>query len=78
MQNTPEPGQRYRHYRRGGTYTIIGIARHSETEEAMVIYQAEYADAEFPLGQLWARPLEMFLEEVDLDGQTVTRFQRLD
>jgi len=77
MQKLPEAGQRYRHYKRGGEYLIIGIARHSESEEGMVIYQAEYADAEFPLGQLWARPLGMFLEEVEYEGAMVPRFQRL-
>jgi hypothetical protein len=61
MNTTPLPeiGKKYRHYKRGGVYTVIGIARHSETDEALVVYQAEYDH------QLWARPAAMFLEEID-------------
>ncbi|MFI4852304.1 MAG: DUF1653 domain-containing protein [Gimesia chilikensis] len=60
---------RYRHYK-GNDYLVIGIARHSETEEEMVVYSADY-------GQfgLWVRPKEMFLEKVEIDGRVVPRFQ---
>ncbi len=61
-------GGRYRHYK-GNEYTVIGIARHSETLEEMVIYRAEYGD-----GGLWARPLSMFTESVTVNGRTVPRF----
>ncbi|MEQ9068401.1 DUF1653 domain-containing protein [Gimesia chilikensis] len=60
---------RYRHYK-GNDYLVIGVARHSETEEEMVVYSADY-------GQfgLWVRPKEMFLEKVEVDGNVVPRFQ---
>jgi hypothetical protein len=61
------PG-RYRHYK-GNHYTVLGVARHSETEEELVVYRQEYGDR-----SLWVRPLAMFLEEVKIDGQSVPRF----
>ncbi|MEI7815890.1 MAG: DUF1653 domain-containing protein [Desulfuromonadales bacterium] len=61
------PG-RYRHYK-GNEYEVISIARHSETEEAMVVYRKLYDDH-----SLWVRPLDMFLENVLLAGQLVPRF----
>ena len=65
-------GGRYRHYK-GNEYVVIGIAKHSETLEEMVIYKAQYGD-----GQLWARPAAMFAETVSLNGQTVRRFAPID
>ena len=62
------PG-RYRHYK-GNDYEVIGIARHSETEEKMVVYRKLYDD-----GSLWVRPLAMFIEYVPVDGRTIPRFE---
>jgi hypothetical protein len=62
---------RYRHYK-CNEYTVIGVARHSETHEPLVVYRAEYGE-----GGLWVRPLAMFLETVMVDGQQVPRFQFL-
>lgn len=62
-----KPG-RYRHYK-GPEYRVFAVARHSETEEEMVFYQALYGDF-----GLWVRPLSMFVETVELDGETVPRF----
>lgn len=62
---------RYRHYK-GKEYTVIGVARHSETEEKLVVYRQEYGDH-----GLWVRPRAMFLETVEVDGHTVPRFQYL-
>lgn len=49
----------YRHFK-GNLYWVLGVARHSETEEPLVVYRALYGE-----GGLWARPLAMFLEPVD-------------
>ncbi len=64
---TPSPG-RYRHYK-GNDYEVIGVARHSETEEELVVYRKLYGD-----GSMWVRPLAMFTEDVEVDGTTVPRF----
>ena len=62
------PG-RYRHYK-GNEYEVIDVARHSESEEEMVVYRKLYGDH-----SLWVRPLGMFAENVLVDGQTVPRFE---
>jgi hypothetical protein len=62
-----QPGL-YRHYK-GPEYRVFGIARHSETEQPMVVYQALYGEF-----GLWVRPLEMFCEHVEVDGEMVPRF----
>jgi len=62
---------RYRHYK-GKDYTVLGVARHSETEEELVIYRQEYGDR-----GLWARPKTMFFEMVVVDGREVPRFRRI-
>ena len=62
---------KYKHYK-GNQYEVIGIARHSETLEELVVYKALYQkDGE----NLWVRPLKMFIEEVVVDGETVKRFE---
>ena len=63
---------RYRHYK-GQDYTVIGVARHSETEEELVVYRPEYGDR-----ALWVRPLAMFTESVEVDGKHVPRFQFIE
>jgi len=65
------PG-RYRHFK-GNAYEVIGVARHSETEEPMVVYRALYGD-----GGLWVRPASMWNEQITRDGKTHHRFYRLD
>jgi cupin 2 domain-containing protein len=65
------PVGRYRHYK-GNEYTVIGIARHSESQEVLVVYRQEYGDR-----GLWARPLSMFSETVQVDGRATPRFARL-
>ena len=63
---------RYCHFK-GNTYEVIGIARHSETEEPMVVYRALYGE-----GGLWVRPADMWNETVERDGKTYKRFYHLD
>lgn len=71
MTERPEPGT-YIHYKNGKHYRVIDMVRHSETEEWMVLYRAEYGDY-----GLWVRPLKNFLEQVSLGGQLVPRFKYL-
>ena len=70
MNDTITPG-RYRHYK-GNEYSVLGVARHSETLEELVVYRQEYGEH-----GLWARPKKMFLESVNVDGQEVPRFRYL-
>ena len=49
---------------------MIGVARHSETLEELVVYRALYGD-----NDLWVRPLKMFTEEVEVDGEKMLRFE---
>ena len=65
------PLGRYRHFK-GNQYEVIGIAKHSETEEPMVVYKALYGD-----GGIWVRPAEMWNEMISRDGKTVRRFERI-
>jgi hypothetical protein len=65
--NQLKPG-RYRHYK-GNDYQVIDVARHTETEEELVVYRALYGE-----GGLWVRPLAMFLETVEVDGRDQLRF----
>lgn len=59
---------RYRHYK-GQEYAVFVLARHSETEELMVVYRTLYGDHSW-----WVRPLSMFSETVLCDGVDVPRF----
>ena len=58
----------YQHYK-GPQYRVFNVARHSETEEDVVFYQALYGECGF-----WVRPLSMFLQTVTVDGTQVPRF----
>ncbi|MGY8767792.1 MAG: DUF1653 domain-containing protein [Pirellulales bacterium] len=62
----------YRHYK-GNNYTVLGVAKHSETTEPMVVYRQEYGER-----GLWVRPQGMFLETVEVNGQVVPRFQWIE
>ena len=62
----------YRHFK-GGVYRLIGIAKDSETQEEMVVYQAMYGDR-----QMWVRPAEMFFGKVEKDGKEVDRFEEMN
>ena len=64
---TLTPG-RYRHYK-GKDYRVLHVATHSETGEKLVVYQTLYGDHDY-----WVRPLSMFTETVEVDGEAVPRF----
>ncbi len=68
MENKLEFGI-YEHYK-GNRYEVIGIAKHSETLEEMVIYKALYGE-----GLIWVRPLKMFMEEIEVDGKNIPRYK---
>jgi len=65
----PDSG-RYVHYKKGDEYTVIDVVRHSETQEWLVLYRAEYG-----VKDLWVRPIGMFLESVNVNGEWVKRFK---
>ncbi|MDA8782175.1 DUF1653 domain-containing protein [Porticoccaceae bacterium] len=62
----------YKHYK-GNLYQVLGVARHSESEEEHVVYKTLYGDY-----SLWVRPLGMFLEQVEIDGESVARFELVE
>lgn len=68
MTQAPKRG-RYRHYKGDKEYTVIQVVTHSETEELMVLYRAEYGSY-----GLWVRPLDNFVEHVELRGRMMPRF----
>jgi len=65
------PG-RYRHYK-GGEYTVFGVARHSETDELLVVYRPEYGERD-----LWVRPQSMFIEFVETQRGREPRFALIE
>lgn len=67
MMEEIKPGI-YRHFK-GNRYEVIGLAKHSETMEPMVVYRALYGE-----GGLWVRPAAMWLEIMERDGQRYQRF----
>ena len=67
MQYEFKPG-RYRHFK-GGEYELLCMARHSETEEELVVYRALYGDR-----GVWVRPAAMWDEEITRDGKSFCRF----
>lgn len=64
------PG-RYRHYK-GGEYEVVGVVRHSETLEPLVLYRPLYNDS-----GLWVRPYDMFIGQVEIGGVVLQRFAPL-
>lgn len=64
----------YKHYK-GKKYLVLGIAKHSETKEDLVVYVTLY---ENDMASMWVRPLKMFLEHVEVSGKMVPRFQKID
>jgi len=62
----------YEHYK-GGLYQVLEVARHSETEEFLVVYRTLYGDY-----SMWVRPLDMFQQSVEVDGEVVPRFRLVE
>jgi hypothetical protein len=67
LPSEPRPG-RYRHYK-GNDYRVVGVARHTETGELVVVYQALYGER-----GLWIRPHAMFIEQIAVAGEMQPRF----
>ena len=67
----PTPAGRYRHYK-GKEYELVGVVRHSETLEPLVLYRPLYGE-----GALWVRPYAMFFETVNINGVVQPRFALL-
>ena len=63
---------KYQHYK-GPMYEVLDVARHSETEEEMVVYRTLYGDF-----SLWVRPYAMFIEEIEYEGKKMKRFTYID
>lgn len=72
MARSVRVGGFYEHYK-GLLYQVIAVARHSETLEELVVYQAQYGDK-----SVWVRPVGMFLEEVQKEGKSVSRFKFIE
>lgn len=64
-------GKKYRHFK-GNEYLLLHLAKHSETREDLVVYQALYGER-----GIWVRPLSMFTEQVEVDGKMVNRFDEI-
>lgn len=62
----------YRHFK-GNMYEVLHVARHSETLEEMVVYKALYGD-----GDVWVRPLSMWDEIIEREGETFSRFELVE
>lgn len=77
MQDTKLKPGKYQHYS-GRLYQVLGLGRHSETHEPMVIYQALYDSNEFGNNAFWIRPLHMFQEEIQHQGKTQRRFEEVE
>lgn len=63
---------KYKHYK-GAYYHVTGVARHSETQEPLVVYRCLYGDF-----SLWVRPLSLFTEEVVVAGKRIPRFEFIE
>ena len=62
----------YKHYK-GNLYEVMSTVQHSETEEWMVVYKALYGNE-----GMWVRPYEMFMEKIEIEGELVDRFEKLE
>ena len=63
---------KYRQYK-GNDYEVLGVATHSEDESQLVVYRPLYGKMD-----LWVRPLGMFTEQIEVNGETIKRFTYID
>lgn len=73
VQNKNFPLGIYRHYK-GGFYRVHAIANMESTHEAVVVYESLQDSGEFPEGTFWVRPLREFTEQLDAEGDKISRF----
>ena len=66
---------KYQHSKTGNFYKVIAVVRHSETLEEFVFYEALYKNL---VSKFWVRPLKMFLEKVEINGERVPRFKYIE
>jgi len=71
-ERTVKVGKKYRHFK-GNEYLVLHVAKHSETMEDLVVYQALYGER-----GIWVRPLSMFLEQKEVEGTLVNRFEEVE
>lgn len=72
VERTLKIGKKYRHFK-GNEYLVLHLAKHSETREDLVVYQALYGER-----GIWVRPVDMFLEQVEREGKLVNRFEEIE
>lgn len=72
IKRSIKTGKKYRHFK-GNEYLVLHQAKHSETLEDLVVYQALYGER-----GIWVRPLSMFLEKIERDGKLISRFEEIE
>lgn len=72
VHRTIKEGRKYRHFK-GNEYLVLHLAKHSETLEELVVYKALYGEY-----GIWVRPLSMFLEQVEIGGNLINRFDEIE
>ena len=72
MPRDVKVGAEYRHYKTQNSYRVLCVAKHTETDEDLVIYECLYDNHK---SKIWARPKKMFLGDVSVNGKKVPRFQ---
>ena len=72
-----KPGQRYKHFK-GGKYTIVDVARDSETMEEVVVYKGKYNSSEFGPNPVWVRPVDNFCGQKEIDGKIIERYELIE
>lgn len=65
---------KYKHYK-GNFYKVLGVAKHSETLEDLVVYECLYDN---PKSKLWVRPLKMFIGDIEIGGKKIPRFEFIE